>query len=154
MRCFGTTEVMPDLMNQWFAPTRISLTFEQEGQGKFTEEEIRNLVERDASGRVIAVHLPSKAVLIANHQVWSIGASVKWRTLIRFQVYSDWWYVWCLTYFMGTHKDVFIVLKSSLKWVPLIGPVRCCRKHAPLSLNDGEGNANVQIHLSCAFMGL
>lgn len=110
-------------MNQWFAPTRISITFEQEGQGKFTEKEIGHIVERDASGRVVALHLPSKAVLIANHQVWSCGLTCG-NALIRFQVYSDWWYVWCLTYFMGTHKDVFIVLKNSLKWVPLIGPVR------------------------------
>lgn len=37
------------------------------------------------------------------------------------QMYADWWYAWCLTYFMGTHKDVFIVLKKSLKWVPVVG---------------------------------
>lgn len=58
-------------MNQWFAPTRVSITFEREGQGMFTEEEIGHIVERDTSGRVVALHLPSKAVLIANHQVWS-----------------------------------------------------------------------------------
>ena len=39
-------------------------------------------------------------------------------------MYADWWYAWCLTYFMGTHKDVFIVLKDSLKWVPVVGWVR------------------------------
>jgi 1-acyl-sn-glycerol-3-phosphate acyltransferase len=26
-----------------------------------------------------------------------------------------------LAYFMGTHKDIFIVLKKSLKWVPVLG---------------------------------
>lgn len=39
-------------------------------------------------------------------------------------MYADWWYAWCLTYFMGTHKEVFIVLKKSLKWIPVIGWVR------------------------------
>ncbi|KAG1885690.1 acyltransferase-domain-containing protein [Suillus subluteus] len=101
----GAFATLMNLMNQWFAPTRLSITFERAGSGKFTEEEIRHIVERDASGRVVALRLPSKTVVIANHQV-----------------YSDWWYVWCLTYFMGSHKDVFIVLKNSLKWVPLIGP--------------------------------
>lgn len=45
-----------------------------------------------------------KSVVVANHQV-----------------YADWWYVWCLAYFMQTHRDVFIVLKKSLKWVPVVG---------------------------------
>ncbi|KAG8219973.1 acyltransferase-domain-containing protein [Butyriboletus roseoflavus] len=101
----GAFAALLNLMNQWFAPTKLSITFETQGQGKFTEEEIQNVVERDVSGRVTAVHLPSKCVIISNHQV-----------------YSDWWYVWCLTYFAHTHKDVFIVLKKSLKWVPVIGP--------------------------------
>jgi len=30
-------------------------------------------------------------------------------------------YAWCLTYFMNTHRDVYIVLKKSLKWVPIVG---------------------------------
>ncbi|KAI0335978.1 hypothetical protein GY45DRAFT_1291537 [Cubamyces sp. BRFM 1775] len=89
---------------QWFAPTKLVLSFETEGQGKFTPEEIETLVQRDKNGRVTALNLPQKAVLIANHQI-----------------YADWWYAWTLTYFMGTHKDVFIVLKKSLKWVPVVG---------------------------------
>ena len=36
-------------------------------------------------------------------------------------MYADWWYAWCLTYFIGTHKDVCIVLKKSLKWIPVAG---------------------------------
>ncbi|EGO00364.1 hypothetical protein SERLA73DRAFT_180941 [Serpula lacrymans var. lacrymans S7.3] len=92
------------LMNQWFAPTRLSVTFETQGQGRFTEEEVERIVKRDAAGKVVSLRLPAKSVIIANHQV-----------------YCDWWYVWCLTYFAGTHKDVFIVLKRSLKWVPILG---------------------------------
>lgn len=56
-------------MNQWFAPTKLSITFETQGQGKFTEEEIQNVVERDPSGKVIALRLPSKCVVTSNHQV-------------------------------------------------------------------------------------
>ncbi|KAI6031913.1 hypothetical protein BKA83DRAFT_4207224 [Pisolithus microcarpus] len=92
------------LMNQWFAPTSLSITFEMQGQGKFTLEEIQQIVRRDAAGKVVALNLPPKLVIISNHQV-----------------YCDWWYVWCLTYFMQAHKDVFIVLKKSLKWIPVIG---------------------------------
>ena len=57
------------LASQWFAPTNLVLSFETEGQGKFTPEEIDGLVERDRNGRVVSLNLPQKSVLIANHQV-------------------------------------------------------------------------------------
>jgi 1-acyl-sn-glycerol-3-phosphate acyltransferase len=99
--CFGTLLV---LMCQWFSPTTLHVSFEREGRGCFTEEEIRSITVKDKAGQVVALNLPTKTVVIANHQV-----------------YADWWYAWCLAYFMQTHKDVFIVLKKSLKWVPVVG---------------------------------
>ncbi|OCH96558.1 hypothetical protein OBBRIDRAFT_787114 [Obba rivulosa] len=98
---FGTLIV---LVTQWFAPTTLVISFEKHGPGRFTEEELNHLVERDGNGRVATIHLPQKAVLIANHQV-----------------YADWWYAWCLSYYMQTFKDIHIVLKRSLKWVPVLG---------------------------------
>ncbi|KIM67125.1 hypothetical protein SCLCIDRAFT_14246 [Scleroderma citrinum Foug A] len=101
----GSFAILLNLMNQWFAPTTFSITFETHGRGKFSPEEIQQIVERDPSGKVVALHLPSKSVIISNHQA-----------------YCDWWYVWCLTYFMKAHRDVFITLKKSLKWIPILGP--------------------------------
>ncbi|EIW86486.1 hypothetical protein CONPUDRAFT_44786 [Coniophora puteana RWD-64-598 SS2] len=101
----GAFASLINLMNQWFAPTQLKITFEREGQGKVSEEDIERFVERDGSGKISFLRLPQKSVITSNHQV-----------------YSDWWYIWGLTYYMGTHKDVFIVLKKSLKWVPIIGP--------------------------------
>ncbi|KAG9222993.1 hypothetical protein CCMSSC00406_0000318 [Pleurotus cornucopiae] len=89
---------------QWFAPTTLSITFEEQGQGRLTKDEIDQIVSRDESGKVIGLKLPKKSVLIANHQM-----------------YADWWYAWCLAYFMDAQKDVFIVLKKSLKWLPIVG---------------------------------
>lgn len=72
-------------------------------------------------------------------------------------MYADWWYAWCLTYFMGTHKDVFIVLKKSLKWVPIIGWVHnifaalICAK---LTLYCYLGHAILQIHIPRPVMGI
>jgi len=43
------------------------------------------------------------------------------------QVYADWWYAWCFTYFMSphdVHRYVYITLKKSLRWVPIVGWVR------------------------------
>ena len=44
-------------------------------------------------------------------------------------MYADWWYAWCLTYFTGSYKDVFIVLKKSLKWLPILGWVSRVRRN-------------------------
>jgi hypothetical protein len=62
-------------MNQWFAPTQLSITFEKEGQGYFSDEQIEHIVVRNKEGKVIALKLPTKAILIANHQV---GTSSYW----------------------------------------------------------------------------
>ena len=56
-------------MCQWFAPTKLRITFETQGLGSFTPEDINRYVIRDTDGKVIALDLPTKFVLIANHQV-------------------------------------------------------------------------------------
>ncbi|KAF8973757.1 acyltransferase-domain-containing protein [Flammula alnicola] len=101
---FGCLQI---LMSQWFAPTKLVVTFETEGMGSFTPEEIDRYVIRDNDGNPVALDLPTKFVLIANHQV-----------------YADWWYAWCFTYFMSphsVHRYVYITLKKSLRWVPIVG---------------------------------
>jgi len=58
----------------WFAPTNLVITFETKGPGKFTQEELEQLVEKDSKGK-ISLNLPTKSVLIANHQVKSAFAT-------------------------------------------------------------------------------
>ncbi|KAH9944525.1 uncharacterized protein BXZ73DRAFT_87406 [Epithele typhae] len=65
------------LASQWFGPTKLIISFETEGQGKFTREEIERLVVRDSGGRVIALDLPRKTVVIGNHQ-----NSLKWMPIL------------------------------------------------------------------------
>ncbi|KAI0036670.1 acyltransferase-domain-containing protein [Vararia minispora EC-137] len=98
---FGTLLV---LMCQWFAPTRMHITFERHGPGAFTDEEMDNILILDRNKNVVGLNLPQKSVLIANHQA-----------------YPDWWYAWCLAYFAGMHRDVLIVLKKNLKYIPVLG---------------------------------
>jgi Acyltransferase len=123
------------LMSQWFAPTRLIVTFEKSGQGRFSQEDIERIVVRDKTGSVVGLDLPEKSVLIANHQVRVLLSNLEYSTSCAnlLQIYADWWYAWCLTYFMGTHKDVFIVLKESLKWVPVIGWVCLHSCKTPIS---------------------
>lgn len=62
------------LVTQLFGPTKMIVSFETEGLGSFTREELEQIVVRDASGRVVQLKLPRKAVLIANHQVMGLLA--------------------------------------------------------------------------------
>jgi hypothetical protein len=59
------------LMCQWFAPTELVITFEREGTGRISEEQINKIIVRDAGpdSDVVALNLPLRTVLIANHQV-------------------------------------------------------------------------------------
>ena len=63
------------MMCSWFAPTNLVITFETEGLGRFTQEELEKLVEKDSKGNV-SLNLPAKSVLIANHQVESAFATL------------------------------------------------------------------------------
>ncbi|KAF8640848.1 hypothetical protein AX17_000496 [Amanita inopinata Kibby_2008] len=94
-------------MSHWFAPTEIQVTFETEGKGKFSQKEIEGIVVGSENGDPVSLNLPDKFVLTANHQI-----------------YADWWYMWCLMYFVnsqGVHRYVYITLKKSLQWVPIVG---------------------------------
>jgi hypothetical protein len=57
------------LMSQFFAPTSLAITFETEGQGSFTSDELEQVAIRNEIGEVIGLRLPTKSVIVANHQV-------------------------------------------------------------------------------------
>lgn len=56
-------------MSQYFAPTRLIITFQLNGPGAFSQDEIDNIAIRDRDGRVSSLKLPQKCILVANHQV-------------------------------------------------------------------------------------
>lgn len=57
------------LICQWFAPTKLIVSFETTGQGSFTPEDIDRIIIKDKKGDVVSLNLPTKFVMIANHQV-------------------------------------------------------------------------------------
>jgi len=61
-------------MCQWFAPTKLIVTFEREGMGAFTQQDIDEFVIKDEKNNAVGLDLPTKFVLIANHQVSSGSA--------------------------------------------------------------------------------
>ncbi|KAK8097065.1 acyltransferase [Apiospora kogelbergensis] len=84
-------------LTHWWAPTviRISGDASVAGQLSLTPD-----------GRVECA-FPDRMVMIANHQI-----------------YTDWLYLWWVGYTNSPrmHGHIYIILKESLKWIPIIGP--------------------------------
>lgn len=62
---------------------------------------------KPARGGMLEVDFGERVVVMANHQI-----------------YTDWLYLWWIAYTNSTptHGHLYIILKETLKWVPLIGP--------------------------------
>ncbi|KAF3929714.1 hypothetical protein AA313_de0207575 [Arthrobotrys entomopaga] len=79
---------------QWWTPTVIRVSGDKsvKGQIRITKD---GLLECD---------FPERMVFIANHQL-----------------YSDWLYIWWIAYSARMHGAIYIILKESLKWIPIVG---------------------------------
>ena len=84
-------------MTQWWSPTVVRIS---------GDKSVAGLLNQDESG-MLSVNFGERAVLMANHQI-----------------YTDWLYLWWIAYTnaIPMHGYIYIILKDSLKWVPLIGP--------------------------------
>lgn len=89
--------ILVTTMTSWFSPTVIRIS---------GDASMRDLIHQDAAG-LLRMELGERVVLMANHQL-----------------YTDWLYLWWISYTNTppTHGHVYIILKESLKYVPIIGP--------------------------------
>ncbi|KAI9021006.1 acyltransferase-domain-containing protein [Phycomyces nitens] len=81
---------------QFFAPSPLVITMDDSCSG--------NAFQRDSQGNVTGLSFPKRIVVTANHQI-----------------YADWLYIWCVSYLAGAHGAMKIVLKESLKNLPVYG---------------------------------
>ena len=81
-------------MTQWWAPTTVRVSGDSTMRGQ--------LVQTTDGG--LLCNFPERMVLIANHQI-----------------YTDWLYLWWIGYAAGMHGRIYVVLKESLKSIPVIG---------------------------------
>ncbi|KAI9841495.1 MAG: hypothetical protein M1837_000656 [Sclerophora amabilis] len=79
---------------QWWSPTLIRISWDRtmDGQMRLTKD-----------GR-LECSFPERIVLIANHQL-----------------YTDWLYLWWIAYTNRMHGHIYIILKESLKYIPVVG---------------------------------
>lgn len=82
-------------LTSWFSPTPVWVS----GDGS-----VAGQLRLDRNGALVT-SFPERMVMIANHQL-----------------YTDWLYLWWIAYTSRMHGHIFIVLKESLKYVPVIGP--------------------------------
>ncbi|KAI1499547.1 acyltransferase-domain-containing protein [Biscogniauxia marginata] len=84
-------------MTQWWAPTLIRVS---------GDDSVAGQLGLTPDGRIECA-FPERLVMIANHQI-----------------YTDWLYLWWVGYTNNPqmHGHVYIILKESLKWIPVIGP--------------------------------
>ena len=80
---------------QWFSPTVVRVSGDKSVRGQLLQTK---------DGR-LETHFPERLVMITNHQL-----------------YSDWLYLWWLAYTSKMHGHVYIILKESLKYIPVLGP--------------------------------
>lgn len=96
------------LITVLFAPTSVILTTD-------TPPSITNLVERDPkTGLMTKINLPDRLVVMGNHQA-----------------YLDWMYLWILSAYAGHSQGIIILLKESLKNIPIIGWGMVCLDNGP-----------------------
>ncbi|EFR00855.1 hypothetical protein MGYG_09034 [Nannizzia gypsea CBS 118893] len=81
-------------LTEWSAPTPVRISGDRSVLGQVTL----------TSNGGIKTNFPDRLVLIANHQV-----------------YTDWLYLWWVTYTNKMHGHIYIILKESLKYIPLVG---------------------------------
>jgi len=81
-------------LTEWGCPTYVRVS---------GDESVRGQIHLCKDGR-LKTQFPERLVLIANHQV-----------------YTDWIYLWWIAYTNQMHGRIFIILKESLKYIPIIG---------------------------------
>lgn len=81
-------------MSQFWAP----VTFRISG-----DKSVRGQIRLREDG-MLECDFPERIVLIANHQI-----------------YTDWIYLWWIAYTNRMHGHIYIILKESLKWIPIVG---------------------------------
>lgn len=87
--------ILMNTITQWFSATTIRVSAEP----SIAEQ------MRIASNGCLETDFPHRLILIANHQI-----------------YSEWAYLWWIAYTSRMHGYIYIILKESLKYVPVLGP--------------------------------
>lgn len=82
-------------LSHYFSPTVIRISWDSSMRGQ---------LRKTQAGRLEA-SFPERMVLMSNHQI-----------------YTDWIYLWWSAYASRMHGHLYVLLKESLRYIPLLGP--------------------------------
>lgn len=108
-------------MTQWFAPTTVKVSGDKTMRGQLTKNE-------DGTLRCL---FPNRLVLMANHQI-----------------YTDWMYLWWIAYTNDMHGRLYIILKESLKKIPVLGWGMQLSQFIFMKRNWEKDKPNLQKHMA------
>lgn len=86
--------VLMTTITQWWAPTVVRVSGDESMKGQLFQM-------KDGT---LKCNFPHRLIMMGNHQL-----------------YTDWLYLWWIAYTNKTHGHIYIILKESLKQVPIIG---------------------------------
>lgn len=86
--------VVVTTMTYWWAPVKMIVS---------GDETVRGQLRKTEDGR-LECDFPERMVLISNHQI-----------------YTDWIYLWWVAYTSKLHGHLYIILKESIKYIPILG---------------------------------
>ncbi|KAJ4366867.1 hypothetical protein N0V83_007395 [Neocucurbitaria cava] len=86
--------IVTTTMTYWWAPVKLRVS---------GDESVRGQLRKTDDGR-LECDFPERMVLISNHQI-----------------YTDWVYLWFTAYAASMHGHLYIILKESIKYIPILG---------------------------------
>ena len=108
-------------MTQWWAPTIVKVSGDKSMRGQLTKNP-------DGTLRCL---FPNRIVLVSNHQI-----------------YTDWLYLWWIAYTNGMHGRLYIILKESLKNIPVVGWGMQLSQFIFMKRNWEQDKPNMKKHLA------
>lgn len=82
-------------ITQYWTPLKVTISGDKSMEGLF---------KINPNSKLLETHFGDRAVVISNHQL-----------------YSDWVFLWWISFTAKVHGNIFIMLKSSLRSIPLFG---------------------------------
>ncbi|KAF2819098.1 acyltransferase-domain-containing protein [Ophiobolus disseminans] len=86
--------VVSTTMTYWWAPVKMRVS---------GDESVRGQLRKTDDGR-LECDFPERMVLVSNHQI-----------------YTDWIYLWWIAYTSSMHGHIYIILKESIRYIPVLG---------------------------------
>jgi 1-acyl-sn-glycerol-3-phosphate acyltransferase len=103
--------VLITTMTQWWSPTVVRVS----GDRSIPKQLFQN------PDGTLQCKFPRRLVMMANHQVGHITIKLLEPVTDVGKLYTDWLYMWWVAYTNNMHGYIYIILKESLKNIPIFG---------------------------------